>query len=109
MGDPAEGKNGGSKPKMAYAAVMPRKAGEWMFMEGAGNDTVLKAEGGWRSDRGRRGHEQRDIRGQLCLPAGPNILGFFATEGLKVHPTRSQQTCGKNGNTNKHTKKKQSG
>lgn len=25
---------------------------------------------------------------QLCLPADPNTLGFFATEGLTVHPTR---------------------
>lgn len=28
---------------------------------------------------------------QLCLPADPNTLGFFATEGLKVHPTRSPE------------------
>lgn len=26
---------------------------------------------------------------QLSLPVGPNTLGFFATEGLKVHPIRS--------------------
>lgn len=43
---------------------------------------------------------------QLCLPADPNTLGFFATEGLKVHPTRSPRP---NGNTNKqeHDKRKQ--
>lgn len=35
---------------------------------------------------------------QLCLPADPNTLGFFATEGLKVHPTRSPRP---NSNTNK--------
>lgn len=40
--------------------------------------------------RGWRGH-------QLCLPADPNTLGFFATEGLKVHPTRSPRPTG---NTN---------
>lgn len=40
---------------------------------------------------------------QLCLPADPNTLGFFATEDLKVHPTRSPRP---NGNTNKQEQDK---
>lgn len=46
----------------------------WVNVTGAGD---TKAGGG-------EGH-------QLCLPADPNTLGFFATEGLKVHPTRSPE------------------
>ena len=45
--------------------------------------------------QGTRGRKQHEACSQLCLPAGPNTLGFFATEGLKVHPTRSQQARGK--------------
>lgn len=42
---------------------------------------------------------------QLCLPAGPNTLGFFATEDLKVHPTRSPRPKGQPATqTNEHTK-----
>lgn len=54
---------------------------------------------GWEGRGMARGH-------QLCLPADPNTLGFFAIEGLKVHPTRSPRP---NGNTNKqeHDKRKQ--
>lgn len=48
-----------------------------------------------RWGQGTWGRKQREACSQLCLPAGPNTLGFFATEGLKVHPTRSQQACGK--------------
>lgn len=57
---------------------------------------------GWKMRR-RGGAGRRDGRAgggkghQLCLPADPNTLGFFATEGLKVHPTRSPRP---NSNTN---------
>lgn len=44
---------------------------------------------------------------QLCLPAGPNTLGFFATEDLKVHPTRSPGPKGQPATqTNRNTQKK---
>ena len=47
---------------------------------------------------------QGDGKGhQLCLPADPNTLGFFAIEGLKVHPTRSPRP---NSNTNKQEQDK---
>lgn len=49
---------------------------------------------------GWRGH-------QLCLPAGPNTLGFFATEDLTVHPTRSPRPKGQPATqTNRNTQKK---
>lgn len=49
-----------------------------------------------------------EVHSQLCLPAGPNSLGFFATEGLTVHPTRSQTDMRQKMNTRTNTEKKQS-
>lgn len=43
-------------------------------------------EGGGKQETGQEQGVAREH--QLCLPADPNTLGFFATEGLKVHPTR---------------------
>lgn len=67
---------------------MPTKVVKWMDEKEVGR----RRETDGRAGRGMaRGH-------QLCLPADPNTLGFFATEGLKVHPTRSPKP---NSNTNK--------
>lgn len=68
-----------------------------------GEEMLCWEGGGCRWGQGTRGRKQREARSQLCLPAGPNTLGFFATEGLKVHPTRSQQARGKKQHT-KHIK-----
>lgn len=50
----------------------------------------MEGRGGGGGEQGDRREGRGMARGhQLCLPADPNTLGFFATEGLKVHPTRS--------------------
>lgn len=55
----------------------------------------------------RTGGQWDGERHQLCLPAGPNTLGFFATEDLKVHPTRSPRPKGQPATqTNRNTQKK---
>lgn len=82
------------KPKykpLCCVLVVPTKVVKWMGEKEVGRSRETDGVAG--GSRGMaRGH-------QLCLPADPNTLGFFATEGLKVHPTRSPKP---NGNTNRN-------
>lgn len=89
------------KPKykpLCCVLVVPTKVVKWMGEKEVGRSR--ETDGG----RGRgmaRGH-------QLCLPADPNTLGFFATEGLKVHPTRSPTATQTGTRQQKTIKRKQS-
>lgn len=76
--------------------------GSWRHQQRLTNGWRALGTGRRRQDRGMDGKGH-----QLCLPAGPNTLGFFATEDLKVHPTRSPRPKGQPATqTNRNTQKK---